>query len=417
MIFLAGRIVVCTIFSVHFLARADANSFPPSEYYPLSKTRIQSANEAGFQALKESTNRFERGYLLVRSIDSAKIAYVDRFVGRLDLLYTLRSKPVSSDVCTAAVFGNMLLTASHCIPGKGAAVAERFKFTRHYYFDGQSDDDRREFVLNSKDEDVERKLDATLVTLPVDIVKFKPTYREPIPGETVILVSHPLGEGKRLSIGNCRVKSLTPASPNRFEHSCTTMPGSSGAVVVAKSDLAILGVHVAGGLESGAAYSMVAILHRFPNLAKLFTKVPPPESIDTSGWPLTPSEFVAQLKAALRGPRTKAILKALTHDRAAPKNLLGDESLYMVSVEAGSIEALKFLDAEGISLPNDERRKAVDEAIDAIDHGLTDGALLERVLDDGGIVAANSAGVLPQCADHRLAVLNVLRARGYKSCL
>jgi hypothetical protein len=357
---------------------AVAQSIPWEEYNELHKTKVQSIHSDAFRELRESTNNMIRGYLLVKAIGSRLLSEIDPLVGRLDILYTDHLAPIESDVCTGTSFGIFLLTAAHCIPGENVGVADRFKFTTHYYSDGQTLDDRAEFVLTPGSYRADREIDSVLIFLSqnVDGVRTPMRYRAPILRESIILVSHPLGQGKRLSVGECRVTGFNPVAPERFTHSCATLGGSSGALLFAKTDKAIIGMHVRANVASGTAYNILSIVQKFPELTRVMELAEQPHKIDDTGWPLTANEFVRQLESSLRSPNGVAILAAMLSDSSVRMPLPNGESLYRIAVRSGSLIALDFLRSRGVRLPQRDREKAVWDAIEAIDKSAAGRAIL-----------------------------------------
>ncbi|HEX6142992.1 MAG TPA: serine protease [Geminicoccaceae bacterium] len=90
--------------------------------------------------------------------------------------------------------------------------------------------------------------------------------REPVPGEAVFMVHHPRGGPKQLS-DDCHVDPERPISRSVFPgagagerpmllYTCRSEGGSAGAPVVAASDGAVLGIHVAGTPDGFERYAV-----------------------------------------------------------------------------------------------------------------------------------------------------------------
>jgi hypothetical protein len=194
-------------------------------------------------------------------------------------------------------------------------------------------------------------------------------YRMPRQNETVLILSHPLGQGKRLSVGQCKVLIVDPPPASRFVHNCAVLEGSSGALLFAKSDGAILGMHIRGEAQSGTAVNIVTIVARSKELSTRANRVGEPNDLDVTGWPLTEMDFLNQLQSALRSKSAAFVFDAILNETTAYQRGIGGLSLYRVSVRAGSVAGLAYLRSRGITLPPADRRASVHEAIEAIDEG------------------------------------------------
>jgi hypothetical protein len=119
---------------------------PPEEYEALHKHSPQSLRPGFIQDLRNFTNDLTRGFALVNSIENRLVSELDEIVGRIDILLEEDGSPIESNFCTATVVHDILLTASHCVPSIPPKRAARIKYTAKYYFEGQTLDDRIEFV-------------------------------------------------------------------------------------------------------------------------------------------------------------------------------------------------------------------------------------------------------------------------------
>jgi Trypsin-like peptidase domain len=406
--------VACTVLSVLFgTSSLVAQSLPAAEYGSIDKPLIGSLRPGFLQDLRRATNDIGRGFALIASIENPAIDRIDRIVGRVDILYERDGAAVESNFCTATAIRDLLVTARHCIPGPPPERAARAKFTTKYYYDGQSKDDRTEIVLDGNNVH-KTDLDFVAITFGKTVIEDVPPlfYRAPIQDETVLLVSHPLGQGKRLSVGQCKVLYVNPPPMNNFVHTCATLEGSSGALLFGKSDGSILGMHVQG-FETGNAINIVDIVAHSPELSTRLIPAGPPKEVDTSGWPLTEADFVRYIGAALRS-RSPAVVFDSILSESTPSRGIAGLSLYRISVRAGSVPALDNLRSRGITLAPGDKRVAVRDAIELIDHGGADRTLLTRVLDDGGEIWPDDKGIMPECGEHSSEVMAVMRERGRK---
>jgi hypothetical protein len=386
-----------------------AQSLPAEEYDSLHKREIEVLRPTIFQALHRATNDIGRGFVLMNSIDAPRLNSIDRIVGRVDVQYERDGAVVESNFCTATAIGDLLVTASHCIPGTPPLKAVLARFTTKYYYDNQPLDDRFDIVLNDKNVHV-TDLDFVTISVGRDVIKHTQPlfYRAPIQDETVLLVSHPLGKGKRLSVGQCKVQVVNPPPLNsNFVHTCATLEGSSGALLFGKSDGSILGMHVQG---SGTAINIAEIVSQSPELAARVRPAPiVPESLDTTGWPLSEKDFFNYAAAALRSRSPATVFDSILNESTASDDGILGKSLYRFSVLTGSALALDYLSSRGIKLSPADRRAVVDDAIDAIDNGRADRNLLRRILSEGGEIAPDREGRYPECKWHSSEVVVVLR--------
>ncbi len=70
---------------------------------------------------------------------------------------------------------------------------------------------------------------------------------EPSEGEQLVLLEHPLGGYKQVSLESCEVSGVqmpgVTATPTDFGHKCDTLNGSSGSPVLDESSGAVIGLH------------------------------------------------------------------------------------------------------------------------------------------------------------------------------
>jgi hypothetical protein len=97
------------------------------------------------------------------------------------------------------------------------------------------------------------------------------SVRAAIPGERLFIIHHSDGDPQQVTRAFCRADLDQPRGAMEVSHSCPTRPGSSGALVFADSDGAIIGLHRSiarrTDIVRGYAAPMIAILGKSIALA------------------------------------------------------------------------------------------------------------------------------------------------------
>ena len=99
----------------------------------------------------------------------------------------------------------------------------------------------------------------------------------PTVGNVCVIISHPHGKPKQITIGQVKATQTTDGVVSRLSYSACTCPGSSGAVVlpmdaVGAARPARSAVHSLGRGELGLNHSSAAIHHYRPRYDKLFNQ-------------------------------------------------------------------------------------------------------------------------------------------------
>jgi hypothetical protein len=149
--------------------------------------------------------------------------------------------------CTAfLVTRDLMLTNQHCI----ATASEMDSALVDFDFDAQAAK-KRTFRLRELLQ-TNFALDYALVRLkkPVDRVPLRLDSTHPPDHEQLLIIQHPNGEPKQISLRDCRVDG-TPvngrADPGTdFGHQCDTMTGSSGSPVFRFGTKTVVGLHHLG---------------------------------------------------------------------------------------------------------------------------------------------------------------------------
>jgi V8-like Glu-specific endopeptidase len=95
--------------------------------------------------------------------------------------------------------------------------------------------------------------------------------------ESLVLIQHPAGEFKQVSIADCRVAGVSrtgvAAAGTDFGHLCDSLGGSSGSPVVDGQTGRVVGLHH-WGFEEGAANPVNQAVHIGLVLDDLRTRLP-----------------------------------------------------------------------------------------------------------------------------------------------
>jgi len=156
--------------------------------------------------------------------------------------------------CTGfLVSRELLLTNDHCVAG----ASELLSLVADFGFDtyGATLDRYRAVSLEAQND----ALDYALVRLrPVPASRWGQIVLQPVQApvenEALVVIQHPGGEPKHVSLLDCTVDGTTRAgvggAPSDFGHQCDTLGGSSGAPVLDSQTGQIVGLHHWGYVES-----------------------------------------------------------------------------------------------------------------------------------------------------------------------
>lgn len=201
----------------------------------------------------------------------SKLRRAARPVGILDIKI---SRGVST--CTASLIDDdLLLTNAHCVDGGVQAI----RFFPDYYDAAQKP---RGFEVEPRPVEVDPALDYAILRVSGTPGKafgvLTLSASNPVAGDDLAIVHHPLGEPKSVTRFGCRVKA--PQADGRILHLCDTMPGSSGSPVMTGDMREVVALHYAGGGSPNQpvnlAISIAALTQQSPTLARLVGRSPPP---------------------------------------------------------------------------------------------------------------------------------------------
>jgi V8-like Glu-specific endopeptidase len=235
-----------------------------------AQVRLNRLNEALLDLLEDLPATITRGQLPVSAPAPAKKARIPQEVSLEKVLginnlkqisWIKRGIQVSESVCRVLtpdgrgtgflVFSGMLMTNHHVIPNPRVASKSMVEFNYQYSFANDPLPTCR-YELDVEQFHSSPELDYTIVGVLSD--PDKPPLREwgfarlnpnadPVPGEHVIIIQHPNGGPKQITLTANQVVSLWE---HRLHYTTDTMPGSSGAPVFNDS-WEVIAIHHSGG--------------------------------------------------------------------------------------------------------------------------------------------------------------------------
>ncbi|WP_095192604.1 serine protease [Pseudomonas sp. Irchel 3A7] len=319
-----------------------------TEYNAIKKAFPESSGSVSMATLRRYTNEPPRLMFLTEQLPTT-FPWHDLEVAtlRLELLNEFEGQKEYQSCTATLIAPSQVVTAAHCIPGNGPGKVIRAKVVSYDSVRG---------VLAQEDIDLVSSPILSSATADISVLvlskpfkdSFKPypmKIRLPIKGETLVVVSYPLGQAKRLSSGNCRVGNEDTPIQSQFYHHCMTFPASSGALIVARTDGAIVGVH-SQALDVGSVANTLSGMTGLEGLGA--TMVPAPVTVDNSGWVLEPQMLTKGFAAAIRSGKVQDWLKVMLNEQSNLNSLNKELLLTRTAIELDSVEAIKHLLALGV---------------------------------------------------------------------
>lgn len=265
-------VFVATI-AVYFVLTADAIR----DWARSPSASIASMFEVGSLYFK-ATTAFKRDRLasIERAVDFSPghpIRKTAAAVGMLTIAFESAEGKRDSYACTAVLIrADLVITNRHCVI-RGNNTMVRTTFWLEHMTEGSA----RIVELETVPVESDAVLDYALLRLRVT-TDGRPlgnlsnlSVRAAIPGERLFIIHHSNGDPQQVSRAFCRADLQQSRVSVEISHSCPTTPGSSGALVFADSDGAIIGLHHSISRRTdtvrGYAAPMVAILAKSTVLA------------------------------------------------------------------------------------------------------------------------------------------------------
>ncbi|WP_344676436.1 trypsin-like serine peptidase [Paraburkholderia graminis] len=392
---------------VLIVGSAKAQSASEIEYNSLHKTQVQNIQADSFDALKRQT---DLGYFFPTALlpQNSVFAATAQSVGRLDVLYKRKGEDsYEQNTCTATLVSpDIVISAAHCVPGEGNLQAVKARLVMGYQNAQQSSARIFEVsVAPLENLAATKQMDVVLLRVAIfgqDVTSAKPFYRSPLSGETLYIVQHPLGQGQRISALKCLASNVNIPG-NSFLHSCSTLGGSSGALVFAGSDNAIVGVHYRGGGDGAPNYAV-----RFDKLVEAstwasgtFHRVQTPATLNTSGTILDAGTMRKLILSSFaKYGAAQSIPTLLSETSRGGNSIVGGESLVEIAIEANSPGALRALLKGGANVNEGRSSDVLNELILRYGNSYRKSELdLISTLLQGGVKISPTPEGLPPCGN------------------
>lgn len=226
-------------------ASAQTAGFSAADYGKLD-LRVRESLGGASRAIAQRGNVFEP----VRTLDPVlPVTQLSRAIGRLDLLVEISGERGLSTCTASLVTHEIILTNHHCAyPENGRLLEVSFVLD----FLTADDPNARRIGVQPTPLEADRQLDYALFQLgtaaPSDIAPVRLASQEARDRHGFSIVHHPAGQPKRLTRYQCGAKDPRARDRSLVHHTCETLPGSSGALLLDSSSLVAFGLHHSGGL-------------------------------------------------------------------------------------------------------------------------------------------------------------------------
>jgi len=210
---------------------------------------------------------------------------IARPVGRLDVQYG-----DGMSTCTASIVSEtQILTNYHCIPGTGKhGKIEKASILMGYLSQTDTRGTKR-YKVKIIPVVSDKNLDFALLEVAGRPAKkwgtVKLVKRDPMPGESLMIIHHPLGLPLHVTRGRCRAANPRSVDNTDIFHTCDTESGSSGSPILTGDGKNMLGIHfsgVYGNVGFNRGKRLAAISKKYTELENLIGKSKPsmPQIID-----------------------------------------------------------------------------------------------------------------------------------------
>ena len=182
------------------------------------------------------------------------IRVLGKAVGRLDILLTRSNGERGIKICTATLIDrNKILTNHHCVPGPQGEVIEKVLVRFGYLELGSTTS--QSFQVDVRPIETNSTLDYAILSVAGDPAKAFGIAPLKVRGsqaiERLFIIHHPAGQPQRLTRAFCRAHPRVAPDESALRHECDTLHGSSGSMIFAQRDNALVGLHNRGGLVAG----------------------------------------------------------------------------------------------------------------------------------------------------------------------
>lgn len=243
-----------SLFAATTTLAADSPILFPSNQFgnvDLRATQSGGATASLLESLGAKTDRFEP---MSRFRDDDPIRMAGRSVGRLQIEIQDAQGQTGVATCTATLISDdTIITNAHCIPGSDGSRVLRAEIRLGYL--RLQDQGSEAFEVDPIPIETHLRLDYSLLRVagnPARKFAVTPAQRRAArDNESLYLIHHPGGQPQKLTRAYCRAFPDKAVHDTEVRHQCDTLPGSSGALIFALTDGAIVGLHHSGGLSPG----------------------------------------------------------------------------------------------------------------------------------------------------------------------
>jgi hypothetical protein len=198
-----------------------------------------------------------------------------RAVGMLRITITDAAGTSINYQCTATVIApGLLITNDHCLETKAVSDTIRLElWVDHVGSTAES------YIVEPTPLERDAQLDYALLRITAAPGRSLPAplprviFRVASPGERLLILHHSRSQPLQVTRTRCRVGTAAPATERELRHTCATLAGSSGALVLAEHDHAVVGLHRARRIrddrDPGVATSIQALLAKSAILRNL----------------------------------------------------------------------------------------------------------------------------------------------------
>ncbi|MEO3416396.1 serine protease [Roseovarius sp. CAU 1744] len=361
------------------------------------------ARLAEYQEFKRGVSIFPRAMIYPHEVNNQSFAYrtvqwVLPAVSRIDVYFSNKG---ISDFCTATMMNDRwLVTAGHCVKIK-ETYADRIRVVPNYHYRGA-----RPLVFEPTNFEIfiEDGSDIAIIDLGTSsssLTSISPSVRFPVSGESVVLVTHPLGQAKAVSNYNCVVDPDYQEGSPVFYHFCTTFSGSSGGALFSATDHTLLGFHSRKGADGRSiAYSSAAYGKIFETIGLQESSLP--NEVYRNKFLIPDGEIRSNLLYSLRsnanGDFIKGFLESESENVSTDKDYF--KAVVWTAIERGNSEALPLAFLARNKLADVDASRLVWRAVRAIRSDVGNKQrfkLLGMLLEAGFPLLPNSRGILPSC--------------------